>query len=205
LYILQGNFGIARAYPWCDVTGTYVNGRSQEDVAQGPTGFLLLDQTSPAPVSIAQINDNAIVGGAPLTADELVVMAYQGIIAGARAIGVFADYYGPDAPESGIEHAPWSAAMPQLAEEIRALLPVLRTPRGKVWMQGGLELGLRTEPDGTRWLFVVNPSMAASADSLVFANAQRAVNHRTQEIRATEPLAIELGPLSTEIWRIDPK
>ncbi len=198
LYILQGASGLGRAYPWGDVTGTYVNGQAAAASAQGPAGMILLDHISKVPVSFAQINDQSIRGLPALNADELVVQAYQGILAGARAIGVFADFYYPDVPGSGLENAPWSSAMPGLAKEIEALLPVLRTPTGTVWTDPPLEFALRQEPSGRRWLFVVNPSERPAAFDL----PSRGTNYRTREQRERRA-EISVAPRSTQIWSVE--
>lgn len=124
IYILQGAYGIARTYAAAgvqDVTGTYAGGSV---VATGGfhgdlNGLSVLEhlagQTSP--VSVAQFNNAR-------SSADFRNRLYNAILAGAKAIGMYAD---------GLDNPPfeeWESfgELPEIRKDLAQLLPVIRKP-----------------------------------------------------------------------------
>jgi hypothetical protein len=171
LYILQGNYGIARAYSrYSDVTGTYVRNDKQRRATQGTNGLTMLRniEGQTTPVSFMQINDTAERRLGP---DDLRVMVYCGLIAGAKALGIFRDFYHPDREWLGCEHSRWWPEMPALSGEIQQLLPVIRAPIHTDWgvkvKASGIVLGTR-EVGQTKYVLAVNTNASDVTTSGIF-------------------------------------
>ncbi len=124
IYILQGAYGIARTYAAAgvqDVTGTYAGGGV---IATGGfhgdlNGLSVLEhlagQTSP--VSVAQFNNAR-------SSKDFRSRLYNAILAGAKAIGMYAD---------GLDNPPfeeWESfrELPGIRRDLEQLLPIIRKP-----------------------------------------------------------------------------
>jgi hypothetical protein len=159
LYILQGNYGVARAYNrYSDVTGSYIRNHTQRQATQGTNGLIMLRniEGQTTPVSFMQINDTEQWRLGP---DDLRVMVYRGLIAGAKALGIFKDFYHPDREWLGCEYSRWWSEMPALSNEIQQLMPVIRAPIHTDWgvkaEASGIVLGTR-ELGETKYVLAVN-------------------------------------------------
>ncbi|MDH3215813.1 MAG: hypothetical protein OEN01_05905 [Candidatus Krumholzibacteria bacterium] len=167
VYVLQGNFGIARCYnrivdtndrPLVDVMGTYVFGVDRPGSPQNADGLVALDKMpgQTAPAAFAQINDP---GNVSITPADLRLRVYNALIAGAKAIGIFNDRYTRDGYKTGIEHSLWWEALPQLADEINMLHPIIQQPHWTKWQvfadADNLSIGTR-DYNGKSYILVTN-------------------------------------------------
>ncbi len=122
IYMLSGAYGLARMYnDYIDVTGTYV----AKDGYETPTvEFFEVLEKSPGqkqPVVFAQINRG--VG------ENFRAVVYGAIAKGAKGIGFWRD----GGSAGAIEKRPVFKQLPQIAREIKQLMPLIRTPLKTEW------------------------------------------------------------------------
>lgn len=168
IYVLQGNYGIARSYnhmlgadgrPLVDVMGTYVHSPDETEAPQRADALVFLDKLpgQTAPAAFGQITD---FGNATLTASELRLRVYNILIAGGKAFGIFRDRYPPVYHKIlGVENSRWWDELPKLVDEINKLMPIIQEPHWTEWQVSAdtenLGIGTR-DHDGFGYILVTN-------------------------------------------------
>ena len=109
IYVLQGNYGVARAYAAAglsDVVGTYGSEVGSGGAAGGSRGHVLLEHTPGQVNPVAWVQINLGIG------DRFVPTVEAAIADGATAVAFWTDR------PPGIETLPWWADLPALVEQL---------------------------------------------------------------------------------------
>ncbi len=147
IYMLNGDYGLTRQYnSISDITGTYVKVDAlvvQQNI-QGQT----------QPVVIAQINDGIGLNFRPIL--------FGAIAKGAKGMGFWRDYLTKNRWNVGpIEKQPWWPDLPNIAREIKQMMPLIRADHHTRWKarcdDDDLILGTRTL-EGTGYMILANPT-----------------------------------------------
>jgi hypothetical protein len=202
LYVLQGNQGIARAYNRvADVTGTYV--REKDNYHNpGASGFRLLEDQPglTTPVSWMQITEWPVNS---LTAEDLRLRVYRGVIAGARALGIWRDHWNIGEPDSlKIENRLWWGELPALVGEIQAILPILISPNAPMPVtcsDPSVELLTKLKGDT---LFVIAASPEHTTVDLRLPRGRRLLVGLFDGSMSA-PDAVELPAGATRVWLVE--
>jgi hypothetical protein len=165
IYALQGSYNLARiqaANDLVDIQGTYVGGTV--DNTGGGTGdtdaltVLQNIQGQDRPSPFAQLN------AANTHPGDLRLRVYNALIAGAKAVGYYADHL---TGEPWLEDTAWAADMPYLPQEVDALLPIIREPHWTDWAavtstNGDVRVGTR-DHQGLGYIFLANQRSTAAS------------------------------------------
>lgn len=202
LYILQGNQGIARTYNGiADVTGTYARDETHLNYP-GATGFRLLkDQPElTTPVAWMQITESQVNS---LTAEDLRLRVYQGIIAGARALGIWRDHWYAGKPDSlRIDNRLWWNEFPALADEIQTILPILVSPDAPepvTCSNPSVEILTKLKGDT---VFVIAASPQRTVVDLSLPDGREQLVGLFDGSRSS-PNAVMLPEGATRVWRLE--
>jgi hypothetical protein len=179
VYALQGTYNIARVHAArgvVDVSGTYFGGSAPDTGGAGEGGYeglFILDriekQTSPA--AFAQFNGVDGPG-------DMRLRLYNAIVFGAKAVGYWRDFYGPDLEQDEwsvgeADKKPWWPDFPNLRREVDQLLPIIREPHWKTWtatldVPDSVRVGTR-DHEGEGYLILVNQTSKPQTVRLTLA------------------------------------
>ncbi len=180
VYILQGNYGVARTHSAggvADINGTYIGGKvatindrlnivQPPEVAGGGLTNLNNLESQISPPVIAQFNTVDHAG-------EMRMRLYRSIMGGARGMGFWRDCFGgcnsnSQANIGPIDQKDWWPDIPNLRREVDKLIPIIRQPHWTSWSvrvvsnTGGAYYGLRTYNDEAYIILSNNSDAPAS-------------------------------------------
>jgi len=167
VYVLNGYPAVQRLFSkrLSDVCGTYVNyamGATMED-GNGKLDILQYLEAQDIPVSICQINSVAE------EAYGMRMRVYFGLINGAKGFVWWGDGYdnagNPPSSAFAAENRAWWDDIPNLREEIDAMLPILKQPHWTNWSASCSDSGvLHNTRDylDEGYMLIMNPAASAS-------------------------------------------
>ena len=151
LYMLNGDYGVARQYNnISDITGTYVAlDRSPTPTIDALTVLQNMEHQT-QPVVIAQINRGIGLNFRPIL--------YGAVAKGAKGMGFWRDGGRGVGP---IEKQPWWPDLPNIAREIKQMMPLIRADHHTKWQakcdDDDLIFGTRTVK-GIAYMILANPT-----------------------------------------------
>ena len=162
IYMLQGNYGIARGYEkdgFSDIIGAYVSGEE-------PPNSLTVQKNiekQTNPVVFAQLN---LYGANGLSSTTWRKWIYDALLSGAKGLGWWMDCvdcgsWGADYGLVPFEQTGLYPILPDIRREIDALMPIIREPDWTDWSftssNGSIKFGTR-EHSGEGYIITINTS-----------------------------------------------